>query len=132
MLDASWAVPGRSVSDFGPNDALVYRFTTGSKASIYRGSVSGAEYGSSPSARTATLSASPCDFGGGLFPPGTSTSGNTVLLQFYVNTAAQSGYYATLAPNTTYYINILNVPGSTCTQVGSCTMFLDLSEGKGM
>ncbi|HEY2970332.1 MAG TPA: hypothetical protein VGK75_18415 [Casimicrobiaceae bacterium] len=130
VLDASWSNPTRLFTinggGFGVNDALVVRFTTGPNALTKRGGFSGAEYQSSPSERHATLSASPCDFGPGMFPPGSNASGNTISLQYYVG--GTPVYYPVLQPSTTYYLNIMNVAPASCAATGVCDMFIDFSK----
>ena len=145
VLDENWNNPVRlftsSAGGFGPNDALVVRFTTGPNTNPWtsgstsgkKGGIGGAEYGSQPSFRVATLSASPCDFGNGMFPPGTQVlNQNTIGLSYSVGGNHIAGYYAVLQPSTTYYFNVKNSPASTCSGDGNCNMFIDFSKPDGL
>ncbi len=84
-----------------------------------------AEYISAPSGRIATLSNQACDFGPGLAMGGSVNGATTITMPFSVG-PNNTGYYPSLAPNTTYYLNIKNSPGSTCAVTGSCDMYVDM------
>jgi hypothetical protein len=134
VLDLNWAAPMRLYSKyvgggFGLSDALIVRFTTGSKSSVSNlPSITAVEFDSQPTSRTATLSASPCDFS--TQPaPGANLHGNTINPIFAVGTGSGFGFYPVLNTNTTYYLNIRNDPASTCTIGVSCDMSVDLSTG---
>jgi hypothetical protein len=123
-----------SVGGFGPNDAVVVRFTTSSATtSTATGYIQAVEYQDSPSGRTAALSDLPCVFvglpkvGGGTnaFGPGDPAPWAAFTLNF-----SKSGY-TNLQPNKTYYFNISNSPGSTCGSTGSCNLLITLSKPSG-
>jgi hypothetical protein len=138
VIDQSWAAPSRKFttgagSSFGSNDAVVVRFTTGALTMPgKKGNITAAEYSTSPSARIATLSASACDFGNGIFPPASTQQGNTITQYFSVGGSPVSGYYPVLQPNTTYYLNIMNVTPSSCQLNGICDMYVDLTKPAGL
>jgi hypothetical protein len=125
---ANWAVPTRMFSgSFGGNDAWVVPFTTGSGTAPGKlGSIVGAEYLSSPSAKVATLSTTPCDFGATLGAYSTAT-GKTISLLFSVGGDPAYGLYPVLQPSTTYYVNIKNVEPCEI-----CDMFLDFTKPRGL
>jgi hypothetical protein len=123
-----------NVGGFGPNDAVVVRFTTSNITSATgKGYIQAAEYSGSPSGRTAALSATPCDFvglpkvGGGTnaFGPG------DIAPKAYFSLVAIKSDASTLQPSTTYYFNISNSPSSTCQSIGSCDMIITLSKPSG-
>ena len=130
VLDMNWASPQQlRFSGIGPNDAMVVRFTTGSNTSgANLPKISGAEYGTPASSRTAVLSTSACDFSA---PPalgwGAVSYGSSVNVYFTVG-PNNSGYYPALSPNTTYYLNVRTDPGGACSTSGACNMFFQLSK----
>jgi hypothetical protein len=135
ILDIDWNNPqvvltGTS-GGVGPNDAIVVRFTTGAGANPgFFGNITGAEYTSDPSTRAASLSATMCDFNSTLGFGASSTS-NTVTVNFSVGSNS-SGYYPALQPNTTYYYNVKQLPGSTCASSGNCNMYFQLHKPPGL
>jgi hypothetical protein len=108
---------------FGPNDALVFKFTTPANGGTLtkKGSVSAAEYGDPSASRYGTLSTVACDFAGtnaptitGTTPPqqqifclATQTACSTNVSFGITFNPAKSGA-ALLLPGTTYYVNIGN------------------------
>ena len=135
VLDFNWAAPARLNSGtFGINDVIVARFTTGNldSASNNLPRVSGAEFGTPPSARYAVLSDKPCDFG----PQpqqGATSAGNSVQVPFAVGTGNNWGFYPILQKNTTYYFNVKNLsPTESCSNQGICDMFIELSKPSGL
>ena len=135
LLTMDWNNPQplltNSLGGVGPNDAVVVKFTTGSNVNPNQyGNITGAEYTSDPSTRQGVLSTSMCDFGGTLGFGATSTS-NTVTINFSVG-ANGSGYYPALQPNTTYYYNVKQVPGSTCAASGNCAMYFQMHKPPGL
>ena len=137
---------------FGPNDAVIVQFTTGSIASplsgtkgggsVSIGHISSAEYQGPTTPRSGSLSTSPCDFTVGL-PMGdgcgtTMFSGDTSPSKgFTVTTPPSAGACAaTLQPNTTYYWNLTNfVPAppigtQQCSQ-SACNMIITLNKPSG-
>jgi hypothetical protein len=140
VIDVDWNAPGRYLTadagGFAPTDVLVVRFKTGSVpfTSAYA-RFSGAEYSSSPSARQVTLSPTPCDFTAqpsrGAYNL-SATGSNSITFYFSVGTTESSAnYYPQLEVNKYYYLNIRNVPGSTCFGTGGCDMFIDFSKPRG-
>jgi hypothetical protein len=140
VIDMAWGPNPRlaytaDVGGFGPNDAIVVRFTTSNITSATgKGYIQAVEYSDSPSGRTAALSAIPCDFtvglpkvGGGMnaYGPGDIAP----WAQFSLYNA--KSYASTLQPSTTYYFNISNSPASTCQSTGSCNMLITLSKPSG-
>ncbi|MDQ6621142.1 MAG: hypothetical protein M3Z31_15845 [Pseudomonadota bacterium] len=128
VLPASWPTSGvttrslsNSVTTFGDKVALVVKFTTGSKPGF--GRITGAEWGSSPTPKTAVLSASPCDFGQQASLYALQT-GVTVSINFSVG--PNSWGYPALDPNTTYYLNVKNEVDGAATCNGACDIFIDL------
>jgi hypothetical protein len=130
VVDMNWASPQQlRTSGIGPNDAIVVRFTTGSNTSgANLPKISGAEYGTPASSRTAVLSTSACDFSA---PPALGWAavsyGTSVGVYFTVG-PNNTGYYPPLTPNTTYYFNVRTDPGAACTGSGACNMFFQLSK----
>lgn len=124
-----------NVGGFGPNDAIVVRFTTSNIITAAgKGYVQAVEYQDSPSGRTAALSAIPCDFtvglpkvGGGMNAYGPNDNGPWAYFSLYNSKLGAS----ILQPSTTYYFNISNSPGSTCQGTGSCNMLITLSKPSG-
>ena len=141
-----------NAGNFGPNDALIVQFTTGSIASplsgtkgggsVSIGHISSAEYQGPTTPRAGSLSASPCDFTVGL-PMGdgcgtTMFSGDTAPSKgFTVTTPPSSGACAAiLQPNTTYYWNLTNfvpAPPTGTQQCGqsTCNMIITLTKPSG-
>lgn len=144
VLTANWATPIRLYAPFGPSDAVVVVFTTGSVSTPNNnlGHIGGAEWGTNPSTRLAALSPKPCDWSNQNWPqhlpgipadyPGASSSGNSVNVPFAVGSGANFGFYPILELNTTYYFNIKNDASAGCAVQGSCDMFLDLAHPPGM
>jgi FG-GAP-like repeat len=139
VLDMNWSNPQEvvttSVGGAGPNDAIVVRFTTGpetGQGSLPNqfGDIAGAEWQSVASNRAGALSTIPCDFDGGL-SAGAVTSGTVPAVFFSVGPNG-SGYFPGLEPNTTYYFNIRQTPGSDCTASGTCDMFFELHKPPGI
>jgi hypothetical protein len=131
VLVLDWNSPSRMLTaqagGFGSNDAVVVQFTTGANFSPANNlpKVVMAEYVSAPSGRVATLSTQPCDFGAGLALGATVNGATTITIPFSVGPNS-TGYYPALSPNTTYYLNVKNAPGSTCGVTGNCDMYVDL------
>ncbi len=133
VIDMTWSSPTRMLtSGFGPNDALVVRFTTGTVNSPINNlpKLVAAEYGSPPSDRRATLSDTACDFGTGL-SLGASVAANTITSIFSVG-PNNTFYYPALSQSKTYYLNIKNGPASTCAASGSCNMYVELLKPGGL
>ncbi len=132
VLVLDWNNPTRvftsSAGGFGANDAVVVQFTTGPNPSPAGNlpKIVAAEYVSAPSGRIATLSDKACDFGSGLAMGAVTVNGATTVTMPFSVGPNNTGYYASLQPSTTYYINIKNAPGSTCGLSGSCDMYVDL------
>lgn len=130
IIPIPWGAPQRKFTanfgGFGPNDAIVVKFTTGNTSTT--GSLprmTAAEYNSSPSSRTAVLSATPCDFST-QSTPGATNIGNSITATFALGTGTGYGYYPVLSLNTEYYLNMKNNPGATCLSQPSCDMFIEL------
>lgn len=130
VINIPWGNPvrvyTRDYGGFGVNDIIVAKMHVGN---ISTGSslprLTAAEYQSSPSSRTAVLSATPCDLG----PqptPGATNIGNSITAVFATGTGSGYGYYPVLNLNTDYYLNMKNNTGATCTSTGLCDMFLEL------
>jgi hypothetical protein len=111
---------------FGPNDAIVLRFTTTSGPSITNNlpRIVGAEWIDPLYVRTGVLSPSACDFGPQQYPLGVVT-GTSLSMPFTVNNPQNGGLYPILKPNKTYYFNVKNNAGSGCV-AAHCDMFFDL------
>lgn len=129
-MTLNWQNPQRlytqNFGGFRPGDVMVVEFTTGaisSAGSLPR--VAAAEYNSSPSNRTATLSLTPCDFGP-QSTMGASALGNSITMVFAVGSGSGWNYYPIVPTNTTAYVNIKNTDGATCEQNSVCDMFVDL------
>lgn len=128
VLTLDWDTPVRVYTNhLGANDAVVVTFTTGNvgtTTSLPR--IAGAEHNSAPSSRIAKLSTLPCDFGNQA-AAGSNIQGNTVNAVFAITPGSGFSYYAVLAKNTTYYLNVRNSSSSTtCIANGECSMFFDL------
>jgi len=137
VLDIDWNAPGRyftyNAGGFGTADTMVVRFKAGNTPFTSLARFSGAEYGSSPSARIATLSATPCDFsrqpsiGASILQPT-----NSITFYFTVGAVENSAaYYPVLQVGKTYYINIRNDTNPTCGASGGCDMFIDFWKPRG-
>ena len=109
---------------FGANDAIVVKFTTS------KGNISAVEYGNGGlNPRTGSLSASPCDFTGGLPANGggiTAFANDTAPLAYFSLVNKKLGA-ATLSVGTTYYFNIRNAGCSSA----SCDMQITLTKPAG-
>ncbi len=133
VLPMDWVNPQRMFTSqwggFGVNDAVVVKFTTGSVDSPSNNlpKIGGAEYGSTPTARYAVLSAKPCDWDAQQWA-GASASGYSVTVPFAVGNGGNFGYYPKLDKLTTYYFNIKNLQGAGCAATGGCDMFVDLGK----
>jgi hypothetical protein len=122
---------------FGPNDALIVKFTTSSVTTVNaKGNITAAENGGSFYSRSGTLSASPCDFTGGLQKWQNSNTtwfqGQNPSFSFTLFNPLKN--YAKLDPGTTYYLNITNISpappqagGSQGCTVSNCPMIITLS-----
>ena len=132
LVDLDWGTPTRLLTSMSPSDAIVVRFTTGSTISPANNlpKITGAEWGTAPSQRTATLSDKACDFGGGL-AAGASGTGQSITLPFSVG-PNNTFYYPGLSTNTTYYVNVKNPPNSTCLANAACDMFFELQKPPGL
>lgn len=113
---------------FGNADAIVIRFTTDGTTSTGKGQLDAYEYSNGPtSPRMGALSDQACDFSVGL-PTYQSSGGRSAFIiatgptvYFAVNANIKNA--ARLLPNTTYYLNIINMPG-VCG--GDCAMQFNL------
>jgi hypothetical protein len=117
---------------FGPSDAIVLKFTTPATipAGTGLGKVSAVEYNSSPSTRSGSLSPNPCEFGlPGTLPGAGFAGANGPSISFKLPGSTKTALL--LQANTTYYFNIRNDPGSTCSSNGSCDMLITLSKPSG-
>jgi hypothetical protein len=137
VLVENWANPSRlytsDAGGFGPNDVLVVQINTGSGTSTSLGRIGGAETGSTPTKRLAVLSTTPCDFG----PQpalGASSAGTSVTVRFYVNQpgAITGTLYPVIPPNSTVYLNVMNIQPPGCASSGNCGMFIDFSKPSGL
>jgi hypothetical protein len=136
VIELNWAAPNRQLTanygGFGTNDALVVQFTTGNVSTTNNlPNITAVEYGSSPSSRTAVLSATPCDFSQQA-TPGAMSVGNSVTAVFAIGTGSGFGFYPVLTTNTTYYLNIKNSANATCASNGVCEMSVDLIKRGGL
>lgn len=140
VLNASWANPVRlytkDAGGFGPNDAVVVIFKTGSVGTPNNnlGRIGGAEYQDGPSTRLSALSPKPCDWSA-QEAQGALSNGTSVSVPFSVKPGTGFGYYPELNQVTTYYYNVKNDPFGSCAQlpVGStCNMALDLTHPPGL
>lgn len=131
LVQQNWANPQTMLSGgFGPNDIFIVQFTTGPNVGLSYGNINAAEYQSQPSTRVATLSTKACDFTPSLGAGSTSTS-NTVTVNFTVGPNGSGGYYPALLPNTTYFWNVKNLPNSTCGSSGVCNVFSQMHKPQG-
>lgn len=130
------AIERRGYSNaFRPDGVWVVEFRTPSTPSTPNNlpRISAGEYNSPPSTRQAVLSDVPCDFSGTALGMGSSSVSNSVQVVFSVVTSG--GFFnPTLKANTTYYFNIKNASGSTCSVSESreCSMFVDLIKPSGL
>jgi hypothetical protein len=136
VLNMSFNDPQRlftsNAGGFGPNDAVVVAFRTGSVSSGNQlPRITASESLSIPSARVAVLSNTPCDFGAQTFP-GAGTSGTTVTVPFAVGAGPNFGFYPILQLKSTYYFNIKNAPNPACAAGGNCNMEIDLTKPAGL
>jgi hypothetical protein len=120
------------------NGAFVVRFTTSAvteasgKSQMYA-----VEFGSSPSERRGALNTTPCDFDTGL--PVTNCAGQTTrfdatgptIYLFQSSSGKGRTCAVTLQPSTTYYFNLYNAPGATCTGQPSCDMTISFQKPGG-
>ena len=127
VIDATWTSAGTYLSanfgGFGPNDAIVVRFTTSIITSATaKGYIRAVEYSDPIAPRTGTLSSQPCDFtggvpvtnGGGL---GSAFANDTAPWLYFTLNYPRTGF-AMLQPSTTYYFNMINTPCPS----GSCNV----------
>jgi hypothetical protein len=140
VINETWSAatfPRLYTQNFGgfhANDALIIHFKTGSLTAPGKsGVISLAEWNSPPSSRHATLSASPCDFGDGMQPPFSAAGPtNTIQLFYSVGGTPVTGGYPVLNTNTDYYVNIRNMPASSCNSAPACDMFVDFAKPRGL
>ena len=119
MVPMGWVANGLYYSSgFVSNGALVAYFDTPASnpspaPSSGKGSVVGIQYGGSIEPRTGSLSATACDFTGGIVVNGTHT--NVFGMQDSPTVYFTFGYakngYPELAPGTRYYLNMYNSSG---------------------
>jgi hypothetical protein len=140
VLDVDWNNEGRyftyNAGGFAPTDVLVVRFKTGSVPfGTASAKLAGAEYGSSPSQRIWTLSATPCDFTStGKARLAYNLSGSTTITAWFgvgLTEGVVDTYYPQLQVNKVYYLNIKNKDGAVCFTSGGCDMFIDFSKPPG-
>jgi hypothetical protein len=148
-LDVAWGGSGytSTAGSFGPTDAVVVRFTTGSLTTTQTntGSIQAVEYLDPQATRFGALSNTPCDFTVGL-PKRTNKSptgcGYSTLGTGQVNPVAglsmmdAGSCVVVLQPNTTYYWNLSNVDpvtgASACSSsTGHCNMLITLIKPPG-
>ena len=105
---------------FPANGALVVQFTTPAIATpptSGQGFIALAEYGGPTALRKGSLSATPCDFTGGIGGFGVF-NGTGPTIAFTVDFTSKGSPPIELQPNTTYYLNVENPlgcsPGPTC------------------
>ena len=147
------------VPSFGPNDALIVQFTTGSFTTSTLtglGSISGVEFNGPTTPRAGALSASPCDFTGGMpkysWKSKINATGQCATTVFSGVMGPSEGFsVATLTDlasqkslvcqtllqaNTTYYWNLTNfsppppIGSQQCNQ-SACNMRITLSKPAG-
>ncbi len=129
-LEFNWNAPGRLTAPMNPGTAVVVKFTTGNFDSANNNlpRISGAEFGSPPSARYAVLSSTPCDFGAQTWQ-GAISAGNSVQVPFAVGSGNNFNFYPKLSKNTTYYFNLQNLTDhESCSNQGICQVFVELSK----
>jgi hypothetical protein len=129
VIDLPWintSIAGRILSNkygsFGPNGALVIRFTVPAAHMTGGAYFRMAEWGGGPVKRRATLSQTPCDF-----------SKTSALVDMWESATISPSmliggtpapFKAHLTAGQTYYLNLRNL---TCA-AGSCDMFLDFAQ----
>jgi hypothetical protein len=125
VIDAAWPASNvtlRSLSaGFGNGVALVVRFHTGLKGGF--GRITMAEWGSTPTFRTAVLSQRPCDW-----TPQASVYATSIGVTSSVNfSVGQNTFgYPELNANTTYYLNVRNDVNGMPSCADTCDIFVDL------
>ena len=141
VLDLAWGAPGSAAprmttSGFGNDAIVVARFTTpATTAAGVFATISSGEWGDQPTARTAALSTTACDFSSPnpLGKYATLNAGQQTPSVVYA-VGGTSRVYAILQPSTTYYFNIKNVNGAgapSCTS-STCNMFVELQKPNGL
>ena len=141
VLDIDWnagQVPQgytSQIGGFSDGEALVVRFTTPARtADNSLGKLSIVEFDSGGTVpRTATLSATPCDFAQGL-GLGSQSFGD-VGPRFYFAVGVAPFYSVSLRPSTTYYVNVKNETASgarSCLQGVPCNIQFTLSKPPGL
>ena len=130
------AAPRLTTSGFDNNTIVVARFTTpASTAPGVFASIGGGEWVDQPTARTASLSTTACDF------PSPNPLGKYATLNQGQQTPSvvyavggTSRVYAILQPSTTYFFNVKNVNAlgtPSCTRT-TCNMFIELQKPNGL
>jgi hypothetical protein len=120
VIDVTWPANGSLIpyytsqfGGFGPNDAVVMRFTaSAAAASTGAGVVKGVEFQSPPANRVGSLSTTPCDFTGGVqeakcFGAMAKFDNSAPSLGLTQGTSTGSCKVA-LQPGVTYYLNLFN------------------------
>lgn len=109
---------------FGPNDAWVIQFTTGSTDSGAGGLVrlQGAEFTGPPAPRQWTLSPIAGDFGPQAMPGAQGYGSPSVTALFVVGSGDDFGFYPTIPQSTTWYLNIRNQPSGYLDMPMFCTL----------
>ena len=140
VLDLNWGAPGTAAprvttTGFGNNAIVVARFTTpATTAPGAFASISAGEWGDQPTARTAALSQTPCDFASPnpLGKYATLNSGQQTPSVVYA-VGGTSRVYAILQPSTTYYFNVTNaVNGASSCTSSTCNIFVELQKPNGL
>lgn len=143
LVDIPWNPAGQTYltrdapfNGFGPNDALVIRFTppVGS-ASTGPGSIQSAEYIDPPTQRFGVLSSTACDFTSGDYggPLYNKQTQSTISFGLQVG-GTQSPYIVRLNPGTTYYLNIKNRQADGTTPscgTATCNMIINWQKPPG-
>jgi len=115
-----WTVPfsvyySSQNGGFPANGALVAKFTTPSAKPNAKapGQIQLSEFQGSPAARSGSLSATACDFVGGIDGKGVFVNTTSVGIYFWFSTQTppKGTSYIMLAPATTYYLNVHNPMG---------------------
>jgi hypothetical protein len=135
VVNATWGTSqlyySVNIGGFGPNDAIVVKFTTSSiTTATGKGSISAVEYADPQAPRTGALSASPCDFGASALPlkgGGVAAFANDTAPYSYFSLVNPKTGTATLQANTTYYWSIEN---SSCPS-GSCNVLITFNKVPG-
>lgn len=109
---------------FGPDDAWVIQFTTGSADSGVGGLVrlQGAEFAGPPAPRQWTLSPIAGDFGPQAMPGAQGYGSPSVTALFVVGSGDDFGFYPTIPQATTWYLNIRNQPSGYLDMPMFCTL----------